>query len=221
MTYYLNHYCERLAAGFWGEPFNLLSNAAFLIAGLFIWRALSRYRYAWPRVPRDIIVLVALLFCIALGSALWHLTAQPWALWGDRIPILVFMNLYLLSCLYRVVEVSLFKGIALFAGYHVINTGALLLLPADFLNRSIFYLPTWLYLAGLTLVIAQRVMTVRRHYVWAQLVFTVALVFRTIDNALCTIWPLGTHFIWHLLTGYTLYLLMQGLIGKYRAAQQA
>ena len=44
MTDYLDHYCERMAPGLWGEPFNLLSNFAFLIAAAVVWRIRSRRR---------------------------------------------------------------------------------------------------------------------------------------------------------------------------------
>ena len=221
MNHYLDHYCERLAPGFWGEPLNLLSNAAFLIAGILIWRALYNNRFRWPHVPRDIIALVVLLFAIGIGSALWHLTAYYWALWGDRTPILLFINLYLLSCLFRVVGMSLAKGIAVFVVYHVINTGMLLLLPTGFLNGSIFYLPTWLFLSGLTVMIWQQQAAIRHYYAWALLVFSVALIFRTIDNTICDMLTMGTHFVWHILIAVTLYLLMYGLIGKYRVIQKS
>ncbi|MGD8570183.1 MAG: ceramidase domain-containing protein [Gammaproteobacteria bacterium] len=216
MNQFLDHYCERLAPGLWGEPLNLLSNVAFLIAGVLIWRVLTTGQFRWPKVPGDIAVLTGLLFAIGIGSGLWHLTAQYWALWTDQIPILLFINIFLLSCLFRVIEVSVLKGILVFAAYHVINTGALLLLPTGFLNGSIFYIPTWLFLAGLTLVIWQRREADRQYYLWALIIFTVALTLRTVDNTLCNIVPTGTHFIWHLLIAATLYLLMLGLINQNR-----
>jgi len=42
--------------------------------------------------------------------------------------------------------------------------------------------------------------------------FCLALVFRTIDLWVCPCWPLGTHFLWHLLNGSVVYLAMRGLI---------
>ena len=46
----------------------------------------------------------------------------------------------------------------------------------------------------------------------AGLAFTVSLSLRTLDSELCTAWPLGTHFGWHVLNGLTLYLVMIALI---------
>jgi hypothetical protein len=216
MNQFLDHYCERLAPGLWGEPLNLLSNVAFLIAGGLIWRVLTTGQFQWRKLPADLAVLTGLLFAIGIGSALWHLTAHYWALWTDQIPILLFINIFLLSCLFRVIEVSVLQGVMVFATYHILNTGALVLLPTGFLNGSIFYIPTWLFLAGLTVIIWSRRKTIRQYYLWALIIFTVALTLRTVDNTLCNVIPTGTHFIWHLLIAITLYLLMLGLINRYR-----
>jgi hypothetical protein len=35
------------------------------------------------------------------------------------------------------------------------------------------------------------------------------LVFRTIDRAVCSSVPIGTHFIWHLLNAVVLYVLLR------------
>ncbi|MGD8572319.1 MAG: ceramidase domain-containing protein [Gammaproteobacteria bacterium] len=221
MNQYLDQYCERIAPGLWGEPLNLLSNAAFLIAGFLAWRMLTTDRFQWHRSPADITLLVALLFAIGIGSGLWHLTAHYWALWSDRIPILLFINLYLLSCLFRVVDLSVIGGIGVFAGYHVINAGTLLMLPADFMNGSVFYLPTWFFLAGITVVIWHRQYNVKQYFSWALIVLTVSLAFRTMDNAICGALQTGTHFLWHLLNAITLYILMLGLIDKYRMPESS
>ena len=43
-------------------------------------------------------------------------------------------------------------------------------------------------------------------------VFVVSLAFRSIDDALCSYVPIGTHFLWHILNGVVLYLSMRALI---------
>jgi hypothetical protein len=40
-------------------------------------------------------------------------------------------------------------------------------------------------------------------------IFSLSLVLRTVDAAICPAFPLGTHFIWHLLNGLVLYLGMR------------
>ena len=43
-------------------------------------------------------------------------------------------------------------------------------------------------------------------------VYLAALFFRTIDNEVCPVLPIGTHFLWHLLIGLVTYLAMRPLI---------
>ena len=43
-------------------------------------------------------------------------------------------------------------------------------------------------------------------------VFGIALVFRTLDQEVCPVFPIGTHFLWHSLTGLAAYLMMCCLI---------
>lgn len=58
----------------------------------------------------------------------------------------------------------------------------------------------------------------RKRELWLLLgtagVFCAALVFRTVDRGLCAQWPLGTHFLWHLLNGLVAYLAMRSLVAN-------
>jgi hypothetical protein len=50
----------------------------------------------------------------------------------------------------------------------------------------------------------------------------VSLVFRSIDQAVCASFPLGTHFLWHCLNGLVLYLLLRAaLIDRVNASKLA
>ena len=212
MTDYLDHYCERIAPGLWGEPLNLVSNLAFIIAAVVVWRIYLRQRNKTTDRFWDIKLLIALFFAIGIGSGLWHIFATSWSLKADTIPILLFINLYLLSCLFRVFSLSVVAGISIFTAYHIVNISIQSTLPADFLNGSIFYLPTWLFLLGITFFVWQLKLAGHHYYINTLILFSIALVFRTIDQSICDTIATGTHFIWHLLVAGTLYLLMRGLL---------
>ncbi|WP_455200005.1 hypothetical protein [Kaarinaea lacus] len=214
MTGYLDHYCERIAPGFWGEPFNLLSNLAFIVAGVFVGRFILRNRSSITGQIWDLGLLTALLFTMGVGSSLWHLFANSWSLYADTIPILLFINIYLLSSLFRLFSFSIFAGLTIFAVYHAVNSSIQSALPPDFLNGSIFYLPSWFFLMGITLFAWRLKVAGYRYYAYALVMFTVSLTFRTVDQSICDIIPTGTHFVWHLLNAVTLYLLMLGLINN-------
>jgi hypothetical protein len=51
-------------------------------------------------------------------------------------------------------------------------------------------------------------------------IFTASLIFRTMDREVCQWAPLGTHFIWHVLNAWLLYLLTSALIRQEAVNQE-
>ncbi len=193
----VDNYCERLGPGLWAEPWNLVTNAAFLLAGLLM---AQRCR---GMVTGQ--VLAALLFIIGLGSALFHSLAMAWASLADVIPILAFILAYL------------YVSNRDFLGFPANQSAALtfLFLPYAWFTIPLFqripgigssagYAPVpLLILLYAALMLARRPATAGRLLAGA-LMLLVSLTFRSLDMPLCPRWPLGTHFLWHLLNAVML-----------------
>ena len=88
-TAQIDAYCERTDAGYWSEPLNAVTNAAFLVAAFVMWRRVRRQGLALP------LVLVGLLAAIGIGSYLFHTHATRWAATADTTPIGLFILTYL------------------------------------------------------------------------------------------------------------------------------
>ena len=209
---FLDAYCERTGPGLWNEPLNAVTNLAFIVAALMalrLWRARPglTWRNGW-----DLLLLIALLVAIGIGSALWHTFATRWAMSADTYPILVFINVFLLAFLVRLAGLRWLGTIVFFALFHLLNRGVGGAFPRDFLNGSIFYGPTWATLLVMTALLAARKHPAARSFALATGIFTVSLVFRTIDEAVCTAVPIGTHFLWHVCNAIVLYLLLAALV---------
>ena len=87
-------YCERAGdPAFWAEPFNAISNVAFLIAALA--GAVLLVRTPNARERRIEWGLVLLVTIIGIGSFLFHTYATRWASVADTAPIGIFMIGYL------------------------------------------------------------------------------------------------------------------------------
>lgn len=205
-------YCERTGSGLWNEPLNFVTNIAFIVAAVMalrLWRAERglTWRNGW-----DLLLLVALLFAMGLGSALWHTFATRWSLSADTIPIMLFINVFLLAFLVRLARLRWLGTLALFALFHLFNRAVESAFPRDFLNGSIFYGPAWATLLVMTAVLAARKQPGAQDFALATGVFSVALVLRTIDHAVCLAIPIGTHFLWHVCNAIVLYLLLAALI---------
>jgi hypothetical protein len=79
-------------------------------------------------------------------------------------------------------------------------------------NFSVSYFP-----AALALIPDARQREAGKALLLAAGMFVVSLFFRTIDQAFCAAWPLGTHFPWHILNAGVLFILIAAAI-RFRAA---
>lgn len=199
-------YCERCGPGLWDEPVNAFTNAAFLVAAWAVWLMARRT----GSLTKDIWLLIGLAVSIGVGSGLWHTFASPWAEAMDRIPIMLFQLLFVWLYVRGVIRLEIDRSIALLVGF-VAMSYLVTLLPPWF-NRSIVYAPAFLLLVGLGTFHYRHCRHGRPLLLIASGVFLLALVFRSIDMIVCPYFPIGTHFMWHLLNGALVYLTTRALI---------
>lgn len=208
----LPSYCERGAEGLWAEPLNAITNAAFLIAAWMAWRAWRRQSDASWKAQPDIGVLIILVAVIGIGSLLWHTVAVPWAYLLDAGPIVGFIHAFLISFLWRIAGLSWPGILGVVVLYQLVTLATMGILPAGALNESVGYLPVLLFLLAMAVWLH-----LRGHPLWRRLLlcsglFALSLGFRIADLFLCNALPFGTHFLWHMVNGLLLYLLLEGLI---------
>ncbi len=214
-------YCERTGPGFWNEPINALSNAVFIVAAMLAWRQMAKrhYRDIWEQ---GVIVLAGL---IGVGSFLFHTFATAWAEQADIIPIWGFVIGYTLLTIYRLTsedkQRTLFFAVACAAIAAIImqltdnntTTGS----PDEpmLLNGSLQYAPALVMLLVFSCLAQWRRHAARHYLSVATLIFLLALTFRTVDLVACAAtMGTGTHFIWHLLNGLMIGLLLHALVVK-------
>ena len=201
----VNFYCERIGAGFWAEPVNAFTNAAFLLAAVIAfvrwWRAGAR---DWPTLA-----LILLLVAIGLGSFAFHTLATRGAVYFDVIPIAVFIYGYLLLALRRFLALPWRASIELLVVFFAASRLLPYLAGPGTLNGSLDYPPALAAMLILVWFVPSKV----RPAIWlASILFVVSLAFRTMDQAICTAFPLGTHFVWHLLNAAVLFVLLDAAI---------
>jgi len=201
-------YCERTDVSLWSEPLNAITNLAFLVAAVLLWRAQSATGTSVG--PRDR-ALAALIGAIGIASLLFHTLATVWAALADTLSILAFAAYFLFLFLTRAARLG--GTIALVAAciFAALSYAFPKVLPAGPATGSAAYLP---YVVALLLMIAylwHRRPASARAFLGATLLFGAALALRTVDPALCQALPVGTHFLWHLLNAVVLYGLAREL----------
>ena len=213
LTRSVDIYCERLGPGFWAEPLNAFTNLAFLVAAGVAWRqAVAR-----GRLDLETGLLIGLVAAIGVGSFLFHTVATVWAAIADVVPIQLFIVAYLVLALRRLVGLgwpaSLLLGIG-FVPAAALATPALRTAAAGSLNGSEAYLPAFAALLTVAGYLAARGSAASRPLAGAAALLTVSLTFRTLDGRLCAVWPIGTHFAWHVLNGLLLWILLDAMIRR-------
>jgi hypothetical protein len=211
-------YCERTSAGFWAEPLNAWSNLSFPAAACGA-TVLAGRRGGASAAYWVLVVLAAL---VGVGSFLFHTFANVWSQIADIVPIWSFVAVASLVAAGRIA--GLRPGAFVLAGSVVTVSfiaaylaathprGSAAPAAADPLNGSGQYLPALAALAGFAGLAALRRLPIRRRLSTATLVFAAALVFRSIDLRVCAELPAGTHFLWHLLLGLMVFLILAALL---------
>lgn len=199
-------YCERTDPGLLAEPFNAVTNIAFLLAAWLAWNLGRRLNV----LSTGVRLLIVLLVAIGVGSALYHTFATNWARLLDVFPILLFQFCFLWIYAREVAGLNYWATLGAAVAFSA--AGYVMEQFRAVLNGSLMYAPAIVLLASLGLYHFRQKKQERLLLLTATGVFAVALVFRTVDQAVCSSLPVGTHFVWHLLTGVVLYLSMRALL---------
>jgi hypothetical protein len=192
-------YCERTDPSSWSEPVNALTNAAFLIAAFVMWQ---RTRGTGPALAYG---MVAILTAIGIGSFLFHTLATRWAAAADVIPILLFILLYLFAASRDFLGLTpLRAGVATAAFIPYAAATVPLFSMISWLGSSAGYVPVPILILVFSWLLRRKAPATARGLGIGAGILGVSLTFRTLDEPLCASFPLGTHFMWHILNGLTL-----------------
>jgi len=200
-------YCERLDASFWAEPFNAISNLSFIIAGFFLWRLRSSLSN----------LMAILMILIGLGSFSFHTFANRLTGLLDVLAIALYLLAFAFLIPKQWSRSSIFiqLGSALLLIISIVCSQLLI----SHLKPDLPWLPSGIYLgAWLALLVfalmTQYSNTSAARFLWlAAIVFAFSLLSRQLDMPLCDFIG-GSHWLWHLLNGLTLYLTSYGLCLK-------
>lgn len=192
----IDGYCERTDFTYWSEPLNAVTNIAFILAALILWR-----RGLGVPMAR---VLSVILGVIGIGSFLFHTQATIWASVADVIPIGIFILVYLFVVNRDMVPMGGWLAVfatALFIPYAAALVPILNRIP--FIAVSNFYWTVPILLGGYAIFLRRRP-AIAQGFVIGAALLCLSITIRSLDEILCDMIPIGTHFIWHLLNGVML-----------------
>lgn len=196
-TQAIDGYCERLGPGYWAEPVNAITNAAFLVAAAILWR-----RTAGMPLARALCLILA---AIGVGSYLFHTHATVWAMLADTTPIGIFILVYVYAAHRHFFGLPVWLalvGTAAFIPWSTLLTPLFAALP--FFAVSAFYWPVPTLILLYAVLLRRRAPETSRGLALGAGILVASLVFRSVDEAVCAAVPVGTHFLWHILNGLML-----------------
>jgi hypothetical protein len=205
----VNDYCERTSTDWTAEPLNALSNLAFFYWAWRLWREAGDGPPGLVRAQRALALLLAL---VGAGSLVFHTLATVWGSILDVACIGIFNVVFLVLFLRLAARWRTAWAVAGGVGFVVLDRISGALLPADAINGSLMYLPALIVLFALTAYARTLDARAGRGMAAAAGVFCVSLLARSVDQSLCTAWPPGTHWFWHLLNAWVLYTLATAML---------
>jgi hypothetical protein len=164
---------------------------------------------------RDLRYLASLLLLTGLGSLYWHVLRTPVGLVFDSVPsvffMLTFAYLWMRRLYNREQAVFLFS---LFLLIEIISSLVAVRLHSQL--GGFMYVPLTPAIIGFSLLLIYKSAARAARAAWLGF-FAIAstllgLLFRSIDLSICSSFPLGSHFLWHILVALGAYLAVLTLL---------
>lgn len=208
----MDGYCERVGPEFWAEPINALTNLAFLVAAVAMWRRAEGL--AMGRA------LSGLLFAIGLGSWLFHTHAQVWAAIADVAPIAGFILIYIYGINRHGWGLRpLWAGILTLVFFPFAALTVPLWQNVPIYGNSAGYMPVPMLILIYAALFSRRAPILSRGLFIGAGILLVSLTARGLDEPLCNQVPLGTHFLWHVLNAIMLAWMIETYLRHRRSGQ--
>ncbi len=203
--------CERHALGWMAEPLNVISSFAFMAVAISIYRYYKREEDLQRKWIWDVHALTFITFIIGFNSVLFHAFPNPTTELLDTLAIVFFIIIYFWSVLFRIGRCNLFQASICFIAF----VGFSHILVHQFpnaLNDSIGYLSSMIALIMIAVHLHLKARPSSQHFMLAAIIGVCSLFCRAIDKEVCSMLPVGTHFLWHTLNATLLYILLKQLI---------
>lgn len=199
----MSTYCESGIGLFDTQAINTISNIVIIISAYFSYRLVRIHRI--ENLTIRILPLIVLL--IGIGSMLWHGTPNLLTSWADTLPISVFVLVSFFFLLGKFLSNRNFVWGTLFVFILIEFPFIFGILPS--FNGFIPYSIALIFGLFIFLGLAKRYKIFIPQLALIIPLFISSFFFRTIDLTICSTFPVGTHFIWHILNASVFYLFIR------------
>ena len=136
---------------------------------------------------------------------LYHTARNSITLLLDAVPIYAFILYSLYLVLSELLNDKL-RSLLVLVGFVVLEILISMYVPREFLNGSIRHLTAVLFIIIIGWIAYKKYgKSIVQPLVNVVVLYLLAITFRSIDSWICTWIPVGTHFLWHILTAFAGY----------------
>ena len=203
---HIGYYCGRFGPGLWGEPLNSLSNLAFVLGAVVAFR----FWRSRPHSDPWQLLLFSLAAAIGFGSFAFHSHPTPTTLAIDLWPIQIFGLAALAYVCLRYLGLGKVTTLLLLIAFFFARQLWVQSVNQGLLGGGITHIPTVAVLFGLGVILKQRKAPLAKFLFLAFGAYVAALWVRSWDLYLCSAFPIGLHWLWHLLTATAASLIVCG-----------
>ncbi len=194
-------YCEFYQHFWLSEPLNAITNFAFFIGAYYLYKLIKNENYN-RKLGVSLIVMMVIL---GIGSLAWHSYRVVPTLLLDEIPIyifIVFAFYFLIQSLTRNYKFTII--LLLFTALVYYLTFAYIPMLSIFQGSLKYVFVLWIFFI-LNILVTHKFGS-SYSFVLPLSILALALVFRIIDFHICPVFPIGTHFLWHIFVATAMYL---------------
>lgn len=195
---------------------NQFSNIAFIIGAIYTW-------HTWKQLDSDdyfSLLLIILVALIGLGSFIFHTFPSDKTIWVDLIPIQIFGLSYFAYIGTKYFKASNFKIFLALVAFFFARQYWIVYMPRGALGGGIIHIPTLFLLLTCSLLLLSKYKKFSAMLLTAGIIYILALIIRAFDKQITMEFPIGAHWIWHILTALTASILILATV-RYPANSKA
>ncbi len=204
--------CERKVQNdIYAEPLNVITGIGFFIAAFMVYLHCKNHPEVRNERKIDIYIMIFLICLIGVASITFHMVPSKYTELFDIVTIVTFIHVFFYSFVVRVAGLKLFNITIVYLAF----LGSTHMLVSQFpnaMNDSVAYLSSVVAIIFMAFYMRRKRRSAAGSYFVASIIGMVSLFFRSIDNFVCDQIPFGTHFIWHILNAFLIFILMKQLV---------
>lgn len=199
-----HNYCE-MASGVISEPLNVVSCLAYWLMALWVWTKRDHDSMKFHEMAS------VMLFIVGTTGMVWHATSNHLAFAFDIVMIYLLMTLLVTVLCHVFLKWPLWATLLCVVGLIALSAwlrdSGIPWLP----QQGGAFLPALLFLGFVSLIIQPQHQKATVYLLAGAYILFFGLVFRSVDLYLCWMFPVGTHFLWHICSAFFVFYIVKAL----------